>query len=35
MKDRGYERARGRRKYHCPLVVKGVMTCDTPCSDSP
>lgn len=35
MKDRGYERARGRRKYYCPLVVKGVVTCDTPCSDSP
>ncbi len=35
MKDRGYERARGRRKYQCPLVVNGVVTCDTPCSDSP
>ncbi|GMA60779.1 hypothetical protein NZD89_14200 [Alicyclobacillus fastidiosus] len=35
MKDRGYDSTRGRRKYYCPLVVKGVVTCDTPCSDSP
>jgi hypothetical protein len=35
MKDRGYDSTRARRKYHCPLVVKGVVTCDTPCSDSP
>jgi len=34
MKDNGYERARGRRKYRCPLVTKGVVTCDTPCSNS-
>lgn len=35
MKDRGYDYTRGRRKYYCPLIVKGVVTCDTPCSDSP
>ncbi len=35
MKDRGYDYTRGRRKYLCPLVVKGVVTCDTPCSTSP
>ncbi|WP_067625939.1 transposase, partial [Alicyclobacillus acidiphilus] len=35
MKDDGYDHTRGRRKYRCPLVTKGVVTCDTPCSDSP
>lgn len=35
MKDRGYDSSRARRKYHCPLVVNGVVTCDTPCSESP
>ena len=35
MRDRGYDSSRARRKYHCPLVVKGVVTCDTPCSVSP
>ncbi len=34
MKDNGYDRTRGRRKYRCPLVQKGVCTCDSPCSDS-
>ena len=34
MKDNGYDRSRGRRKYRCPLMKKGVCTCDTPCSDS-
>ena len=34
MKDQGYDRTRGRRKYRCPLMQKGVCTCDSPCSDS-
>ena len=34
MKDNGYDRTRGRRKYRCPLMQKGVCTCDSPCSDS-
>jgi len=35
MKDSGYDHTRGRRKYRCPLVNKGVVTCDSPCSTSP
>ena len=35
MKDRGYDSTQGRPKYYCPLVVKGVVTRDTPCSYSP
>ncbi len=34
MKDNGYDHTRGRRKYRCPLVNKGVVTCDSPCSTS-
>lgn len=34
MKNNGYDHTRGRRKYRCPLMKKGVVTCDTPCSDS-
>jgi len=34
MKDNGYDRSRGRRKYRCPLMQKGICTCDSPCSDS-
>lgn len=35
MKDDGYDHTRGRRKYRCPLIQKGMVTCETPCSDSP
>ncbi|MEA1960646.1 MAG: transposase [Bacillota bacterium] len=35
MKNNGYDHTRGRRKYRCPLVKKGVVTCDSPCSESP
>jgi len=34
MKDNGYDRSRGRRKYRCPWIKKGVVTCDNPCLDS-
>lgn len=34
MKDNGYDYSRCRRKYRCPLVSNGVVTCDSPCSDS-
>jgi len=35
MKDNGYDYSRCRRKYRCPLVKKGIVTCDSPCSPSP
>lgn len=35
MKDNGYDYSRCRRKYRCPLVKKGKVTCDSPCSPSP
>ena len=34
MKDNGYDRSRGRRKYRCPLMKNGSCHCDSPCSDS-
>jgi len=34
MKNDGYDHTRARRKYRCPLMQKGVCTCDSPCSDS-
>jgi hypothetical protein len=35
MKSDGYDYTRGRRKYRCPLVKNRIVSCDTPCSDSP
>ncbi|MDD2212078.1 MAG: hypothetical protein PHV56_03810 [Clostridia bacterium] len=35
MRDCGYDYSRCRRKYRCPLVKKGIVTCDSPCSPSP
>lgn len=34
MKNNGYDHLHSRRKFRCPLVKKGVVTCDTPCSAS-
>jgi len=34
MKDNGYDYTRGRRKYRCPLIKKGIVACDSPCSTS-
>lgn len=35
MKDNGYDYSRCRRKYRCPLIKKGSVTCESPCSSSP
>lgn len=34
MKNNGYDHTRRRRKYRCPLIAKGIVTCDSPCSKS-
>ncbi|MCD1259201.1 transposase [Paenibacillus athensensis] len=34
MKSDGFDYARRRRKYRCPLVKNRVLTCDTPCSNA-